>query len=216
MDYTILGIPLSIALMWGAGIMYFIGAVLLWRPLRAEKGELMTALFAFLVSMTAALFLMGAGEYWKSISLGYLGTLAVMVGSVFMLKFPLTTLSQGMRTTAFRIIFIVVLFLFIGMLALPGGQKLMPNFVMWYMMLVNGVVVGFFIFFAGLIAKARWFKVKAVGGGAGIASCCVASHVASMFGVLLLSAIFQFLAPLIIVLSIFVGRHYQKKELPDF
>lgn len=197
--------------MWGAGTFYLLGAVLFWRAFREDKGDLMTALFGFLVSMMAALFLMGAGEYRKVMLFGYLGAFAVLIGSAFMLKFPLAALPEKFRSTGFRIVFLAVLLLFAWMVVFPSGQKLMPQFIMWYMIVVNGVVVGFFIFFAGLVAKERWFKVKAIGGGAGIASCCVASHVASMAGVVLLSAIFQFMAPLIIVISIFAGRYYQRK-----
>lgn len=204
-------IPLPIAIMWGAGTLYAFSALSFYIFFRQEiKNELMTALFAFLLSMAFALILMGVGEYSKNMVFGYLGTLAILIGSVFMLKFPLTVLPAVSRRTLFQLLLGGVLFIFVWMVISETGRQLMPQFIMWYMIVVNGIIVGFFIFFVGLRSKERAIKIKATGGGLGVASCCVISHVASMSGAILLSAIFQFLAPILLTLSLLAGRYYQR------
>ncbi len=209
----ILGVPIGIAFMWGAGFLYAASTLLFLRVFRKEqKNELTIALFAFLVSMAFALFLMGGGEYWKNMVFGYLGVLSVLVGSVFMLKFPLTVFPESARKILFRSILVGVLMLFAWLVISPSGSMVMSPFIMWYMVGVNGLVSGFFIFFVGLRAKEKWLKVKATGGGLGIISCCIASHVAGMAGALLISAIFQFIAPLLLILSVFLGHHYQQQS----
>ena len=214
MTESILGIPLGITLMWGAGVFYAIGAIVFFASFRREfANELMIALFAFLVSMTLALLLMGVGEYWKNMWYGYLGTLAILVGSAFMLKFPFTIFSVRVRQMLFRLFLVTVMFLFIWMVLFDSGRTLMAQFVMWYMIFVNGLVVGFFVFFVGLRSKERWLKIKATGGGVGIMSCCIASHVASIAGAVLLSAIFQFIAPVILVASVLLGKRIQRRSL---
>ncbi|MEK7517319.1 MAG: hypothetical protein AAB583_02125 [Patescibacteria group bacterium] len=209
----IFGIPVGIAITWGAGVLYAAGSVLFlnsfWREM---KNELMEALFAFLASMALALLLMGLGEYWNNMLFGYLGSLAILIGSAFMLKFPLTVFSEEKRGILFHLILTIVLVSFIWMVLWPLGREIMPMFIMWYMIVANGLVAGFFIFFAGLRSKERAIKIKATGGGLGVVSCCIVSHLASMSGAILLSAVFQFMAPFLLVASVFVGRHYQRQE----
>ena len=212
MPESILGIPLGIAIMWGAGALYALGAILFFNSFRKEmKNELMTALFAFLVSMALALLLMGTGEYSKNMIFGYLGTLSILIGSVFMLKFPLT-MFPSVKKTLFRLVLAGVLLVFIWMVVSTFGRQTMPQFIMWYMIVVNGFVAGFFIFFVGFRSKEKAARIKATGGGLGIASCCIASHIASIAGALLVSAVFQFMAPLILILSLLIGRYYQRQS----
>lgn len=205
-------IPLQIAIMWTAGALYALASIMFLASFQEEiKNELMTALFAFLVSMAMALILMGTAEYSKNILYGYLGSLSILLGSVFMLKFPLTVFPTTQRKTLFQLILLGLLIAFIWMVVSTTGRQLMPQLIMWYMIVANGLIVGFFIFFVGLRSKERALKIKATGGGLGIASCCIISHVASMSGAILLSAIFQFLAPILLVLTLFTGRYYQRK-----
>jgi len=209
----IFGIPLGIAIMWVGGILYAAGAVLFFISFRREmENELIEALFSFLASMAFALLLMGSGEYLQNILFGYLGSLAVLIGSAFMLKFPLTVFPVTKRKILFRLILTIVLVSFIWMVLWPLGRKIMPMFIMSYMVVANGLIAGFFIFFAGLRSKEKAIKIKATGGGLGVASCCIVAHLASISGAILLSAVFQFMAPLLLIGSVFIGRHYQRQE----
>lgn len=206
------GIPLQIIIMWSAGTLYALAAISFLISFHKEMAnELMQALFAFLLSMALALNLMGTGEYSQNMIFGYLGTLSILVGSVFILKFPLTVFPASSRKTLFRFILLSVLVIFIWMVTSQTGRQLMPQFIMWYMIIANGLVAGFFIFFAGLRSKEKALKIKAMGGGMGIASCCIVSHIASISGAIILSAIFQFLSPILLMLTLFVGHHYQKQ-----
>lgn len=212
MPETIFGLPTAIALMYGAAFFYLLGIVATWKSYRAESNELMGAFMAFLFSMGLALFLMGSAEYLAQPMLGAAGTLAILIGSVIMLRFPLSLVQQPLQSFLFYLSIIVAVVFFVIMMATKAGQVYMMPMIMWFMIAVNGIVVSFFIIYAGLKARERWFKVKAVGGGAGIASCCLASHVAMLIGAPLLSATFQFAAPVIIAASIQLGKSLQKSS----
>ena len=209
MPETIFGLPTAIALMYGAAFFYLIGIIATWKSYRSEPNELMGAFMAFLFSMGLALFLMGSAEYLAQPMLGAAGTLAILIGSVIMLRFPLSLIQQPLQSFLFYLSMVVAIVFFVIMMATKTGQEYMMPMIMWFMIAVNGIVVSFFVIYAGLKAKERWFKVKAVGGGAGIATCCLASHVAMMIGAPLLSATFQFAAPIIIAASIQLGKSLQ-------
>ena len=209
MPETIFGLPTAIALMYGAALFYFVGIIVTWKSYRAEPNELMGAFMAFLFSMGLALFLMGSAEYLAQPMLGAAGTLAILIGSVIMLRFPLSLTRQPLQSFLFYVSMVVAIAFFVVMMATKTGQAYTMPMIMWFMIIVNGIVVSFFVIYAGVKSKEQWFKVKAVGGGAGIATCCLASHVALMVGAPLLSAAFQFAAPVIIVASIQLGKSLQ-------
>lgn len=215
MPETFLGLPIATALMWGAGIVYLVAVAMVWRAWREERSELMDAFLAFLLSMAAALLFMGGAGYWQSTALGYVGGFAILLGSVYMLRFPLLSFPSSLRRPLFWLALLVALGLFLWLLFVPSGQRAMSSFLMWYMIIVNGFSVGFFIFFAGMMAQEKWFRVKAAGGGAGVATCCVFSHVAVMSGSANVGALLQFIAPLIIVAAVSLGRHYQQTTAPQ-
>ncbi len=209
MPETIFGLPTAIALMYGAALFYFVGIIVTWKSYRAEPNELMGAFMAFLFSMGLALFLMGSAEYLAQPMLGAAGTLAILIGSVIMLRFPLSLTRQPLQSFLFYVSMVVAIAFFVVMMATKTGQAYTMPMIMWFMIIVNGIVVSFFVIYAGVKSKEQWFKVKAVGGGAGIVTCCLASHVALMVGAPLLSAAFQFAAPVIIAASIQLGKSLQ-------
>ena len=214
MPTTLLGLPTEIAMMFGASLLYIIGIAVTWRTYRGEPNELMTAFMAFLVSMALALSLMAAAMLWGIPMLGMLGTVAILVGSVIMLRFPLSYLDPTKRSTMFAVSSVLAFLFLFFMMVVPAGQRLMADLVMWFMIIVNGVVVSLFMIQVGLVAQERWFKVKTIGGGAGIASCCFVSHIAALLGMVTVMAVFQFMAPIIIASSIHLGKWLQKKQQP--
>ena len=108
---------------------------------------------------------------------------------------------------------IIVLALFAWFITSPEREMELGNFTTWYDVFVNGVVVGLFMVFAGLRASEPWLKIKAIGGGAGVASCCIVSNVAAVSGAIVASSFFQFLAPVIIIVSLILGRKNQRQML---
>ncbi len=211
---AIWGIPLEIAIMWGAAAIFAVCTAIFYLEIIAKepKNELTQTLFIFLLSMMFSLFLMGSGMYWKNMILVNLGSLSFFLGSAFMLKFPLTVFAPGTRKIVFYGAIIIALLLFAWLALSPSGAQVMMPVVIWLNLGLNGLVTGFFVFFVGLQAKERWLKVKAIGGGAGIMVCCVAAEVAVLTGALLVSAVFQFIAPIILLLSVLAGRKYQQQS----
>ena len=210
MGPMVLGLPWEVALMFGSGIFYIICAALIWKPFREEKNELMGALFAFLVYQALAMIFMGLGMHTMNMMYDNIGSLAILIGSVYMLKFPFSSFSERTRKVFFMLSVIVVLVLFVWFITSPAREMQLMNFSIWYDVIINGVVVGCFMILVGLRTTQQWLKIKAVGGGTGVASCCIVANVATISGAVVLSSVFQFLAPIIIVGSIVAGRKKQK------
>src|SRR5579864_972795 len=103
MALTILGIPTQIALMWAAAAIFAVCTIVFYLAVvkKEPKNEMTATMLSFLVTMVIALFLMGTGMFVQNMLLVNLGLLAFLVGSVFMLKFPLTVFPSSVR----RIIF---------------------------------------------------------------------------------------------------------------
>ncbi|MBI4128347.1 MAG: hypothetical protein HY459_04775 [Parcubacteria group bacterium] len=209
---TILGIPVNVFLLWLAALAYAIGVIFFLDSYRKERGELMIAFLAFVTSMAFANFFMGAGEYWQIPLFMQLGTLAIFVGSAFMLKFPLTALPPSLRRPLFWVSLILFLLFAAWLIVAPLGQRLAPQLSMWFMVVINGILVGGYLVWAGLKATERWKRMKAVGGGIGVATCCVASHGAAVFGAVFLSAFLQVIAPFVMIGAILGGRYLQRRS----
>lgn len=193
-------------------MLYIIGIVATWRTYRKEPNELMAAFMAFLISMAISLAFMAGAMLWGIPLLGMIGTVAILVGSVIMLRFPFSYFEPTTRSIMFgTAVVLAFLFLFF-MMVVPAGQRLMSDLVMWFMIIVNGIMVSLFMIQRGLAAQARWFKVKTIGGGVGIASCCLVSHLAALNGMMMLMAVSQFMAPIIIAVSIHLGRRLQAEQ----
>src|SRR3990167_4470604 len=116
MPETIFGLPTAIALMYGAALFYFVGIIVTWKSYRAEPNELMGAFMAFLFSMGLALFLMGSAEYLAQPMLGAAGTLAILIGSVIMLRFPLSLTRQPLQSFLFYVSMVVAIVFFVIMM----------------------------------------------------------------------------------------------------
>ena len=194
-----------------SGVFYLICAFFLWKPFRQERNELIGALFAFLVYQAISMFFMGIEMHTMNLMYGNIATLAVLVGSVYMLKFPLSYLSERTRRIWFLLFLIIALGIFVWFIQTTERQMMMMHFTLWYDIVVNGIVVGGFILFMGIKAAGRFLKIKALGGGTGVVSCCVVANAAMLGGAFLTSAVFQFLAPVIILWSLAFARRKQKE-----
>ncbi len=209
-----LGYPLEIVLMWASGIFYLICAAIIWKPFREEKNELLGALFAFLVYQAISMFFMGLGLHTMNMIYENIAALAILIGSAYMLKFPFSSFSSGTRKLIFGTSIIVVLGLFVWFVISPVREMSLVNFSIWYDVYVNGVVVGLFMIIVGLRSHISWLKIKALGGGSGVVSCCIVSNVAMVSGALAVASVFQFVAPIIIVTAIYAGRRKQQQAVP--
>ncbi len=202
MGPEIWGISFGVLFMLVSGVFYLICAIAIWKPLRKEKNELIGALFAFLVYQAISMFFMGVEMKTMNIMYSNIAALSIFVGSAYMLKFPFSSLSAKVRRIIFSLILIAALVLFAWFMQTTARQHDLMHFVLWYDLVVNGIVVGGSILLFALRTAEKMKKKKAVVGGAGVLSCCIVSNGAMLTGAMFTSAIFAFLAPLLILFSI--------------
>jgi hypothetical protein len=183
----------------------------LWKPFREERNELIGALFAFLVYQALSMFFMGLEMHTMNMVYSNLASLAVFIGSAYMLKFPFSSFSGKVRRLLFMLSVIVLLAVFMWFIQTPEREMMLMKFTLWYDIIVNGLVVGGFILALGLRTSERWLRIKALGGGSGVVSCCVAANTAMLGGAVLTSLVFAFLAPVLILASLMFARKKQKE-----
>ncbi len=202
----ILGFSLGAFLMLASGIFYLLCVFFVWKSYKKDKNELVGALLAFLVYQAFNMVLMGLEIHTMNIIYSNLAALSVFIGSAYMLKFPFSSFSKGTRNTIFFITLIIVFGLFAWFMQNEMRQMELMNFTLWYDIIVNGILVGGFMFILALRTNEKWLKVKAFGGSTGVISCCVVSNGAMLSGALLTSAFFGFLAPVLILISLLSSR----------
>ncbi len=203
---TIWGMSLSAFLMVVSGIFYLICALFIWKTVRREKNELLNALFAFLMYQAIGMFFMGLNMQTMNATQGQIASLAVFIGSAYMLKFPFASFSASVRKVVFYLSIAVVIGLFGWFMTTPDRQMALMNFTLWYDIIVNGLVVGGSIIIFGLGAKERIIRIKSIGGGTGVVSCCVVANSAMLGGAIITSSVFQFLAPVVILTTLALNR----------
>lgn len=213
MGPEIFGIPFGILLMLVTGVFYLICAIAIWKPFRTEKNELISALFAFLVYQSISMFFMGVEMWTMNIMYSNIAALAVFIGSAYMLKFPFSKASEKTRRIAFLLILVGALSLFGWFMMTEARQHELMKFILWYDIVTNGLIVGGSIILFAMRAVEKVKRAKAITGGAGVVSCCVVSNAAMLGGAMFTSAVFQFLAPLLILSSI--KRSQKDKQLAE-
>lgn len=211
MGVNVYGVDLYIWLLLASGIFYFICALLIWKPFRQEGNELIHALFAFLIYQSISMFFMGVEMWTMNIFYSNIAVLSVFIGSAYMLKFPFSRLSKSARNSIFLVTVVVLLIVFSWFMLTVERQHMLMHFVLWYDIVVNGIIVGGSIIFFALKTAGGIKKKKATAGGAGVMSCCIVANATMITGALTVSAIFQFLAPLLIIASI----KFPKKSQPE-
>lgn len=208
----VMGFHLDVLLMLVSGIFYLICAFFLWKPVRENNNELIKALFAFFIYQAISMFFMGIEMHTMNMDFGRIAALAVLIGSVYMLKFPFSALSSSTRRIIFMGSLIATLSIFAWFIQTPEKEMGLMNFTIWYDLIVNGLFVGGTILLFGFRTPERIFKLKAFGGGSGVVSCCVASNATLLLGAILVSSFFQFLAPILILGSLFF---VSRKNVPE-
>lgn len=207
----VLGLHLESFLMLASGVFYIICAMLLWKPFRKEGNELIGALFAFLLYQAVNMFFMGLEMQTMNMMYSNIAAIAVFIGSVYMLKLPISPLSKNTRKGLFLSSLVIVLAIFAWFMMEPERQMSLMHFVLWYDIVVNGIMVGGFMILLALKTREKVLKVKALGGGTGVVSCCIVSNGAMLGGAMITSSIFGFLAPIIILGSLVFSRKNKER-----
>lgn len=193
-------------LMTLSGVFYLVCAAFLWKKVKESGSELINAFFAFLLYQAVNMFFMGLEMYTKNMLYSNISALAIFIGSVYMLKFPTSFLSKDTRKIIFYSSLVVVLGLFIWFMQTPERQMDLMHFVLWYDLVVNGIMVGGFMMLLAFRTTEQNLKIKALGGGTGVVSCCVVSNGAMLGGSMLAGSLFGFLAPIFILGSFIFSR----------
>lgn len=189
-----------------SGVFYLLCALSIFKTWRREKNELVGALFAFLSYQAVSMFFMGVEMHTMNIMYSNVAALAIFIGSAYMMKFPLSKLSEKTRKVSFLVIVAALLGLFAWFMGTPEKQMQLMHFVLWYDLVINGILVGGSIIVFGLKATEAISKKKALGGGTGVVSCCVVANGAMIGGAMLAGTIFSFLAPIIILSTLRSGK----------
>lgn len=206
MGPMILGFHLEVFLMIVSGIFYILCAIFVWKSYKKEKNELVGALLAFLVYQAISMFFMGLEMHTMQMVYSNIAALSVFIGSAYMLKFPFGSFSKGTRNIIFFSTLIIVLGIFIWFMQTEEREMSLMNFILWYDIIVNGLIVGGFMILLALRTTEKWLKIKAFGGGVGVVSCCVVSSSAMLTGAMITGSIFGFLAPIVILGSLFLAK----------
>ena len=196
------GYDVIILLMIASGVFYLISAISIWKLYLKDKNELIGALFYFLVYQAISMFFMGVEMQTMNMLYSNIAALSIFIGSAYMLKFPLSSLSESKRKNIFMIVLIVLLGVFAWFMQTPARQMELMHGVLWYDLVVNGIIVGGSMLVYGFKAIEAVTRKKAIGGGVGVVTCCVVANTAMITGAMLTSTIFAFLAPVIILFSL--------------
>ncbi len=195
-------IHLDILLMIASGIFYIICAFFVFKTYKKERTELVGALLAFLIYQAISMFFMGLEMHTMNMVYGNIAGAAVLIGTAYMLKFPFSGLAEKTRRIIFLVLLIASLGLFAWFMQTPERQMDLMHFVLWYDLIANGILVGGSILLFGLKSREAALKKKALGGGTGVLSCCIAANGFMLTGAMITSAVFAFLAPIFILFSL--------------
>ncbi|MDD5109812.1 MAG: hypothetical protein PHI63_01175 [Patescibacteria group bacterium] len=205
---TIPGLPASILLNWLAALLYILTALLAFGTFLMERSELNRGLLVFLTSMAFALGFIGVAEYTKTPLLMGAMVVAVFAGGSFLLRLPCSLIPQPARRMVYATILAITGVLAAGVILVPTLQPFLPRVTTWYLMIVNGVINGLYLFTIGLRSKLASVRIKAAGGGVGIIFASLAAPVAAAAGATAAtSTAFHFLAPLIIIFTLIAGQY---------
>lgn len=189
-------------LMVASGIFYLICAYFVYKTYKQGKSELVGALLAFLVYQAISMFFMGIEMHTMNMLYGNIAGAAVIIGTAYMLKFPFSGFSEKTRRLVFLVLLVASLGLFAWFMQTADRQMDLMHFVLWYDLVANGILVGGSILIFGLRNREAALRKKALGGGTGVLSCCIAANGFMLTGAMITSSVFAFLAPIFILFSL--------------
>lgn len=212
-------LPVPVFWLWFSALVYLVSIGLFWSSFRRERSQLMNAFMGFLVGMAWLHLFIGAGLYWGQMFLSHIGFLGGLTGVAYTLKFPLSALSESKRKPLFYL-GLTSAWLIVGWMLLFPHK---PSTMIWvgyiYMITVAGLISSIYIIWRGIKARNTWVKVKGIGGGIGIMSCCFLADILVLY--VLVTGIsmgvvtghfFMWLAPIVLIAFVFFGRILEKRS----
>lgn len=211
----IFGLPGSVFFLWMSAIFFTITFLVFWKGYRGqgERDELTTAFTAFLLGMAIFHIILGAAELYKNEALILLAVLVAFIGSTYTLRFPLSTIKEPWRSWIFYSVFAGTLLYMIAAVIYSYPIDSVVKTVFWYMIIASGGVSGLYALKKGFEAKTQSVRIKCIGGGAGIITCCLVADLMVVFaGVTIIGEMLMSAAPVILLGSVIHGRRQEEKE----
>jgi len=213
----LLGLPKGVALLWTSAFFFLASSIVILKPLLETRERLIRAFFAWLLGMGLLHFFMGAGFLLGTITLIHIGVFFGFTGSAYLLRIPL----RGWWPNSEKVVFYLVLlagWLIVAWMSIwphLHDTKMMLWLLFSYMILVAGILPTIYLISAGIRARSRSVRVKGIGGGIGVASCCLFADLLVLFvfmGVAFWSEFFMAIAPVILIVAVLYGRSLEKRE----
>lgn len=207
-----LGLPQSVFWFWFSASIFILSIVLFLPRFRAERNKLMFAFFAFLFAMAWLHIFAGLGTLLKQMVWTHIGFLGGLFGVSYTLLFPLSALKQPLRSALLYLALAKATVIVLWMFLLTHKSSTMILVGYLYMIIIAGIIAGGYILWKGLQMKDMPAKVKTVGGGLGLITCCLVADVwvllAIFYGltVPISGHFWMALAPIIILAAIYKGR----------
>lgn len=210
MSDVILGLPGNVFLLWLSASFYVLVILILFRPLKQIKNELILAFNAFLYGMAIFHIFLGAGIFLNNTVLIHFGIFAALTGSAFTLKFPLSSFNNLWQNIGFYTALAAAWVIVLWALLFSIPTDLILKITLAYMIIVTGGA-GFYTIFVGIKSSDPAVKVKCIGGGLGMVTCCFFADLLVFFkGVTMFGEFLMSIAPLIVLAGLFFGRRLQK------
>ncbi len=209
----IFGLPGSVFFLWMSAVFFTVTFLVFWRRYRGERDALTGAFTAFLLGMAIFHIILGAAELYQKEALILLAVLVAFIGSTYTLRFPLSEMKEPWRSWIFYTVLAGTLAYMAAAViySYPAGTVL--TVVFWYMIIVSGGISGLYALKKGFEAKTQSVRIKCIGGGAGIMTCCLAADLMVIFaGVTIIGEILMSVAPVILLGSVAYGRRCEKSE----
>lgn len=219
MPSTILGLPSGVFLLWNSALWFLLASAFILKPLSETKDKMIQGFFAWLLGMGLLHAFLGAGFLWNVTVLLHIGIFFGFTGSAYLLRIPLRGLVPRYEKTIFYTVLLIGWSIVLWMIIWPHLHtvKLMLWLLFGYMILVAGILPGFYLVWMGIKAKSRALKVKGIGGGIGIITCCLLADLLVIFvfmSVAFWAEFFMAIAPVILIAAVLYGRSLEKAEKP--
>lgn len=220
MSQTILGLPAGVFLLWTSAFFFLTASVLILKPLFETKNKLTQAFFVWLLGMGLLHAFMGMGFLWNITILLHIGIFFGFTGSAYLIRVPFSGLIPRYEKIGFYLVLLAGWMIVAWMTVWPHLHtiKLMLWLLFGYMILTAGILPGFYLIWTGMKAKTKAARVKGIGGGLGIISCCLVADLLVLFvfmGVVFWSEFFMALAPVILIVAVLYGRRLEKAGISE-
>lgn len=217
MQSTILGLPSGVFLLWMSSFFFLVSSVIILKPLFEKKDKLTMAFFIWLLGMGLLHLFLGLGILFNTVILLHLGVFFGLTGSAYLIRIPFSGLIPRYEKTGFYLVLLAGWLIVAWMFLWPHVHsiELMLRLLFGYMILIAGILPGPYLIWMGVKSKSRAVKVKAVGGGIGIISCCLIADVFVLFaymGVAFWPEFLMTIAPVILITAVLWGRKIEKQE----